>query len=72
MKAGTDPNLRRQDGQRALHLAAKSGNAECVKLLLKHGADLNAVTLGKDTALTYAEFYKYKDVVKVLRETKPE
>jgi hypothetical protein len=67
LQDGADPNLKRHDGQRALHFAAKSGSAECVKLLLEHGANISAVTNSKDTALTNAEFYKHEDVVKLLR-----
>ena len=52
IQAGAGPNLKRHDGQRALHFAAKSGTPECVELLLKHGADINAAAYGKDTALT--------------------
>ena len=72
LKAGADPNLKRHDGQSALHFAAKSGNAKCVKLLLQHGADINAVAYGKSTPLAYAELYKHKHVIKLLREVKPE
>ena len=55
-----------------LHFAAKSGSAECVNLLLKHGADPRTLAYEKDTALTYAELYKHKDVVKILRDAKRE
>ena len=72
LKAGADPNLKRHDGQRALHFAAKSGSAKCVKLLVQHGVDINAVAAGEYTALAYAEFYKYRDVVRILREAKPD
>jgi len=71
LEVGADPNLKRHDGQRALHFAAKRGNAECVTLLLKHGADIDAVANGKNTALTYAELYKYEDVIAILRKAKP-
>lgn len=71
LDAGANPNLERHDGQRALHFAAKRGDAESVKLLLAHGADIDAVAYGKDTALAYAELYKHDDVVKQLREKKP-
>ena len=69
LDAGADPNAVHDDGQRPLHFAAKSGSADCVRLLLKQGADASAVAYGKDTALTYAELYNHKDVVKVLRDT---
>jgi len=70
LEAGADPNQKRHNGQRALHFAAKRGNAECVKLLVKHGADINAVAYGKNTALTYAQLYKFEDVIKLV--TPPE
>lgn len=69
--AGADPNLCGHDGQRALHFASKRGSVECVELLLKHRADLSAVAYKKDTALTYAELYKDKNVVKLLRQHQP-
>ena len=70
LNAGANSNLERHDGQRALHFAAKRGDAACVTLLLEHGAEINAVAYGKDTALMYAELYKHEDVAKLLREAK--
>jgi ankyrin repeat protein len=71
LDAGANPNLERHDGQRALHFAAKRGESKCVELVLAHGADIDAVAYGKDTALTYAELYKHEDVVNQLRAAKP-
>jgi ankyrin repeat protein len=65
--AGADPNLRRHDGQRALHFAAKQGSLACVKLLLKAGADAGALAYEKDTALSYAQLYEHSEIVEVLR-----
>lgn len=62
-----NPNIARHDGQRALHLAAKLGSVPCVKLLLKHGADPQALAYGRDTALSYAERYKHLEVASLLR-----
>lgn len=72
LNAGADANAAHGDGQRPLHFAAKCGSAACVRLLLQHNADPRALAYGKDTALGYAELYKRKDVVEILRGFKPE
>ena len=41
-------------GWTPLHSAVSAGHAEVAELLLKHGADLAAVTSGGRTALHYA------------------
>lgn len=42
IKDGIDVNMRHPLGWTALHVAAMNGRAEVIKLLLKHGADVNA------------------------------
>ena len=37
-------NLPMDDGGTPLYLAAQDGHTECVRLLLKYGADVNALT----------------------------
>lgn len=64
--AGANVNMKRHDDQRALHMAAKKGSAPCVRLLLQNGAEPDALASGRDTALSYAELYKHKEVVKLL------
>jgi len=68
LKSGADVNLKRHDGQTAMHFAAKSGSAECIKLLLDRGADPNALASKKRTALYFAELYEHKAAIKVLRQ----
>jgi hypothetical protein len=68
LKSGADPNLKHDDGQTALHFAAKRGSAECIKLLLERGADVNAIACEKATPLYYAEFYKHKAAIEALRQ----
>jgi ankyrin repeat protein len=54
-----DPNARSISGITALHRVAEHGPLECVKLLIKSGANLNAVTpLGNVSPLLYAENYE--------------
>jgi len=65
--AGADIELKRHDGQRAIHMAAKKGSADCIRLLLKHKVDVNALAYEKDTALSYAELYKHTEVIKLLK-----
>ena len=51
----------------ALHWAAEKGHVDVVKVLIRNGADMNAVTdYDMNTALHYAVTNKYVDVVKVL------
>jgi ankyrin repeat protein len=53
--AGADPNEVSLDGQTALMTAAASGNPEVVRLLLKRGADANAIEPSRgQTALMWA------------------
>jgi len=42
LKNGVDPNSAGRDGSTALHVAAEDGLAECMSILLKAGADVNA------------------------------
>ena len=69
LEAGAKPNRQRSGkGQTALHFAAKQGAADCVRLLIQHGAKVDTVAHGKDTALDYTEFYRDEQVVRLLRE----
>ena len=58
--------LRVQKGLSALHIAAKYGNAEMVRLLLERKVDVN--TLGKHqlTPLHVAAHYKHPNVAALL------
>ena len=42
LKAGADPNSTSEEGQTALMTAALAGKADAVKMLLAHGAQVNA------------------------------
>ena len=43
LKAGADPNTRTTaDGETVLMTSARAGNVDAVKVLLDHGADVNA------------------------------
>ena len=46
--------------------AASGGYADIVKLLIDHGANVNAKSSAGNTALTYACCGGYEDVVKIL------
>lgn len=41
LEAGADPNVRAEDGEPALILAAMNGNKEAVETLLDYGVDIN-------------------------------
>ena len=49
LAGGLDPNAIDDDGNRALHLAARTGNAAAVERLLAHGADAQAVNYAGET-----------------------
>ena len=49
-----------------LHYAASKGHLECVKVLLKYGADKNAQTRGGDTPIMKAAELGYLDIIKEL------
>lgn len=61
-KQGLEINNLSKTGESALMLAAKLGNADIVKILISHGADVGLVTKPENfnfmrTALTYAALY---------------
>jgi ankyrin repeat protein len=49
-----------------LHYAAGSGFIECIDLLIKHGADVNAENIWKVTPITIAMLNNHKGTVKRL------
>ena len=53
-------------GRTALHYAASNNEVEATKRLLKFGANINAQTIGGDTALIKATEMGYFDVVREL------
>lgn len=52
--------------QTLLHVAALFGRVETVRLLLEHGADVNALTKGRRTPLMYAACRGHGAVVEIL------
>ena len=51
-----------------LHAAAYRGNADMVRLLIAHGADVNAEADGRTPPLWLAETYGHEHAARVLRE----
>lgn len=39
LKSGAQPNAQQTDGQTPLHIAARNGNADMIRLMLKEGAN---------------------------------
>lgn len=58
-------------GKTALHLAAKSGHNQTVQLLLKHNAEIDALSEGNWTPLLVAAFEGHASTAKVLLEAQP-
>ncbi|KAF1836049.1 hypothetical protein BDW02DRAFT_578223 [Decorospora gaudefroyi] len=51
---GKDPNEASLEGQKPLHLAARGDSVTCGKILLAHGADVNALGWSDTTPLSWA------------------
>jgi WD40 repeat protein len=64
LRAGADPNRKSRDGTTPLHTAVRQGNPRAVELLLKYGADPQAMSFGQ-TAIEYARARR-KELVDVL------
>jgi ankyrin repeat protein len=54
VERGADVNLRNEDGNTALIIAAEYGRYDCVKYLIDHGANVNIRNFAGDSALIYA------------------
>ncbi len=59
MDAGADIEYKNELGRTCLMLAAFMGHIECVKLLIEAGADVAYKNSTKESAISYAELYKY-------------
>ena len=60
--------FRRLVWRQCARLAAKMGCVDCVKLLLKHGADPEALAYGVDTAQSDAQRYGHDEVAELLQD----
>ena len=70
LQASADPNTMSPEGETALMTAARTGKAEPVKLLVAHGAKVDArEPLRGQTAVMWAAAENHADVVKTLIET---
>jgi len=67
LERGADPDVRNFSGRSALHLAARDGRTEQVKLLLAEGAAVNMRDERGDTPLQYAHNANHKIVERMLR-----
>jgi ankyrin repeat protein len=64
--AEKDVNQRNHFPCKLLHIAAHDGLVEFGKLLIEHGADINALDQTGQTALTHAVAHKHRDFVELL------
>ncbi|GLD94007.1 hypothetical protein PINS_up002618 [Pythium insidiosum] len=72
---GANVHMGDGSGNTALHKAAYLGHADCVEILLRHGARLSAQNLMRQTACDLAEIFDRKDMVELLStatQTHPE
>lgn len=67
---GADPNTRLFGGTPALYEAAVRGQTEIVRILLDHGAKIDAVTPRGKTALMTATARGHRDIVRLLMARK--
>ena len=65
-----DVNRKNAYGHSALMLAASNGNAEAIRQLLQHGADVNAISDQQETPLTFAIVWGHRQVVEILLQAK--
>ena len=65
LNGGANPNARR-GREAALHIAVRSGCLDCVKALVKAGADVNAKTKDGKTPLHMAKFTRQREVADYL------
>ncbi len=73
MAAGKDINVAaRPGGETPLMIAALTGQLEAAQWLVGKGADINAANRERHTALHYATFFCYRDIVAMLIENKAE
>ncbi|MHC4662573.1 MAG: ankyrin repeat domain-containing protein [Planctomycetota bacterium] len=69
IKNGINPNTRlRASGDTMLHVAARNGHIKVMELLLKKGADVDAINLMSATPLQLAIGANQKETVKFLTE----
>ena len=69
LEAGADANERLPNGESALMMAARTGNAEALELLIERGADVNAAEkLRGTTPLMWAVAYRHPAAVAALIE----
>ncbi len=66
LKRGMDPNTIDPTGLPVLHLAARDGSLEAVKVILAAGANIDRRTVAGESALMLASIQGHKDVVNLL------
>src|SRR5207247_5966980 len=69
VNAGADPNASAPEGETILMTAARAGGAEAIKVLIAHGARVNATEKWQgQTALMWAAAENHPDAIKALVE----
>ena len=68
LEHGADINARSDDHSTPLHIAARHGRVDVVRVLLEHGASVGAKDGTGRTPLQLASVYKHSDTIKLLSE----
>ncbi|KAF5895516.1 serine/threonine-protein phosphatase 6 regulatory ankyrin repeat subunit B-like, partial [Clarias magur] len=68
LKSGAEVNTEQENGETAMHIAARHGNLQTVRTLLEEGADLTWTSKAEETPLHVAVRHCHADIVELILE----
>ena len=71
LSTGANPNVTDRQGETSLHKAAGTGHYDTVRVLLDHGAVASVENMRKRTPLSWAKFFDYDNIAKLLQRYMP-